>query len=196
MNLNEQNSDLAGDAGVGRERQSPREEIGDDSLRVGEESISHDSEDEIHGKGLTGPDLVSRNGGLAHHLALVVQVGGAVGELEPHTVGILDGDVGVEGEVEVDFHAEWVEGEVHVLNRHRFYGGDGAASLENCCSQNGEEEGDSDEDGQGNKATPLVTAALLIVMVLHNIIRIRISGGRGGRGGACRLFLHTKIGRT
>lgn len=162
VHLNEQNSDFPRNPCMSGKWNRPRNEIRDHSPRIGQKSIRHYGQGQVHGQSLPGPDLACGDRGLPDFLPAVLEEGGAVFEFEPDFVRVFYGDGGIEGDVESDVHAKSVECDVGVSECDGVDGGDGAASLEDCGAEDGEEEGEADEYGGKNQAAATPAAALVI----------------------------------
>lgn len=110
MNI-KQDSNCTGDSGEGGQRNRAGTDVGEE-LIIGKKAICHDSEGDVHGDGLAGPNLTGGDGRVADVFSPVLEQDGAVFVFEADVVRVPDGDVGVEGEIEANGESEYVEGEI------------------------------------------------------------------------------------
>lgn len=109
-------------------------------IGVEDHPIRHQRQREDESPLVARADLAAGDGDLAHVLALEPEEGAAVGELEPHAVRVVQGDVGVQADVEVDAESGHVDGEIEVGDGDGVDGDDGLLGLEHGDGEDEDEE--------------------------------------------------------
>lgn len=173
----EQNSNIAGDSGESSEGQC----TGDDILveiGVGEEAVGHEGEGDVHGEGLAGANVASRYGNLSNILASVLEDGGAVGEVEADSIGVVDGHVGVEADVQQHPQPEDVEREIDIPEGDGVDSGDRSFGFEDGEPQYQHDQSDHQyhcDDGGPNQhrfsSPPAAAAPFHLVLAGRSFLR-------------------------